>query len=382
MRYAIAGLFALVVVGALAAIKWAQISTLIAYAEDVERAGPQPEAVGASVAREEVWPETLEAVGTVTSGRDVAIRTEVPGVVTRIGFESGERVREGTLLVELDASVERADLDAAIAAERLARVTESRMAELEARGVASREEHDRAIADLGTTRARVDALRATIAKKRIRAPFTGRVGIRDVNVGQYLEVGTTITSIAGETGALVDFTLPQEQVPLVTPGLAVRIRFGDRAFEGAVLALEPRVEPTTRANALRAEITSDDDGVLRPGMFVDVEVLLPTEERVVVVPQTAIVHAPYGDSVFVLEDRPPRAPGAARTPDGRPVYIARQTFVRTGRARGDFVAIVAGVSAGQQVVTAGAFKLQNGSPVYVTDRAVPDPELDPRPEYR
>src|SRR5690606_28200975 len=117
------------------------------------------------------------------------IRTEVPGVVTRLGFESGERVREGELLVELDASVELADLDAAIAAERLARVTERRMAELEARGVASREEHDRAVADLGTTSARAEALRATIAKKRIRAPFSGRVGIRAVNVGQYLEVG-------------------------------------------------------------------------------------------------------------------------------------------------------------------------------------------------
>lgn len=381
-RYAIAGLVVLVIVGALAAVKLSQIATLIAYAEEGERRGPPPEAVGAAVAREQVWPETLEAVGTVTSGRDVAIRTEVPGVVARVGFESGESVREGELLVELDASVERADLAAAIAAERLARATARRAHELAERGVVSEEERDRAEADLATTSARVAGLRATIAKKMIRAPFAGRVGIREVNRGQLVEVGTTITAIGAGAGALVDFSLPQEDVSRIAPGVPVELRFGERTFTGTLSALEPRVDPATRAIGLRAEVRDDDEGLLRPGMFVDVSVLLPQQERVVVVPHTAIVHAPYGDSVFVLEDRPARAPGPARTAEGAPIRIARQTFVRTGRSRGDFVAVLAGVRAGQEVVTAGAFKLTNGAPVYVTEEGVPSPELRPRPESR
>ncbi|WP_053238565.1 efflux RND transporter periplasmic adaptor subunit [Sandaracinus amylolyticus] len=380
MRRGVAALVVLLVIlalGGIAGIKWSQITTIIAHAQDMERQGPPPEAIGAAVAEEQVWPQTAHAVGTVASNRDVAIANELPGVVARIAFDSGDAVRAGDLLVQLDVSVERANLDAAIANERLARVTADRAHQLVARGVASEQEGDNAEANAASAAAQVESLRATIERKTVRAPFDGRVGIRAVRLGQYLQPGTTVTTIAGEDATYVDFTLPQELLPALQVGMRAEVRgAGEReTLAGEVAAIEPSVDPTTRTVGLRAIVRTGQEQ-LRAGMFVDVDVVLPQRESVVAVPSTAIVHAPYGDSVYLLE------PSDRRTPDGQPILVARQTFVRLGEQRGDFVAITQGVEPGRQVVSAGAFKLRNNAPVIITEDAAPQPELAPRPVSR
>lgn len=330
MRYAVALVLVLVIVGVLAAIKGSQIATLMNAGEEAERQGPPPEAVGVAIIERQVWDATLAAVGTVGSGRDIAIRTEVPGVVSRIGFESGARARRGEVLVQLDASVEQADLRAAEAAERLARVTAERIRRLVERNAMAEAERDRGDADAATAAARVASLRATIAKKTIRAPFDGTLGAREVNVGEVIEVGAMLTSIGGEEqGVYVDFTLPQGRLPELSEGMPVRVEMRDemgdesRSFEGSLAAIEPAVNVSTRAVGLRA-VVQDAEGVLRPGMFVDVHVVQPQRPIVLAVPATAIVHAAYGDSIFLLEDREPGTPGMSETPDGRPIRIARQ----------------------------------------------------------
>ncbi|UJR84820.1 efflux RND transporter periplasmic adaptor subunit [Sandaracinus amylolyticus] len=380
MRRGIVALVVLVVLavlGGIAGIKWSQITTLIAHAQDMERRGPPPEVVGATVAEQQVWPQMAHAVGTVASNRDVAIANELPGVVARIAFDSGASVRAGDLLVQLDVSVEAANLEAAIANERLARVTAGRAQQLVARGVASEQEGDNAEASAASAAAQVASLRATIERKTVRAPFDGRVGIRAVRLGQYLQPGTTVTTIAGEDATYVDFTLPQELLPVLRVGMPVEVHPGGErdVLAGEVAALEPSIDPTTRAVGLRAIVRSGED-LLRPGMFVDVDVVLPQRDAVVAVPSTAIVHAPYGDSLYVLED------SGRRTADGQPIQIARQTFVRTGEQRGDFVAVTQGVEPGRRVVSAGAFKLRNNATVIVTEDAGPQPELAPRPVSR
>jgi membrane fusion protein (multidrug efflux system) len=238
-------------------------------------------------------------------------------------------------------------------------------------------------AQLKTATTDMAALRAQVERKVIRAPFRGRLGIRAVNVGQYLNPGTTVTTLDAMGGTFVDFSLPQEELATVSVGLPVRVRMegAKEALDGTISAVDPTVDPTTRNVKIRAAIP-ELPGSPRPGMFVTVQVIKPSKAGVVAVPATAIVHASYGDSVFVLEDKKPGSPGMDTTPMGKPVKIARQQFVRTGVARGDFIAINKGVSPGQQVVSAGAFKLRNNSPVYVDNSVQAKPQLAPNPPNR
>lgn len=382
MRYAVViGL--VVVLGSLAAIKWSQITTLIAFAQDADRAGPPPEAVAATDATSEVWQETIRAVGTVASNEQVTISNEVPGVVERVAFESGARVREGDVLVVLDARLERAELATAVAAAELAESTAARTRHLARQGAVAADVLDRAEAEREAANARVAMLRAQVAKKTLRAPFSGRLGIRSVNPGQYLAPGTTVTELGSSEEMFVDFTLSQEELSEVAVGMPVRVRLeGSISVEGAIAALAPNVSASTRAGRLRAAVEDGEDR-LRAGMFVDVEIVLSDRSEVVAVPATAIVHAPYGDSVYVVQDRDPAAPGPRETPQGEPIWTARQQFVRTGERRGDFIEIERGLEPGQRVVSAGAFKLRNGSPIYLTAIGQPPtPELDAKPENR
>jgi membrane fusion protein (multidrug efflux system) len=217
----------------------------------------------------------------------------------------------------------------------------------------------------------------------VRAPFSGRLGIRAINLGQYLTPGTGITTLEAIDSVFVDFTVPQQRLADVLEGTPVRVSLQTKNWQlqGSIAAVDPSIDATTRAVRLRATVPNGKEK-LRPGMFVDVAVLLPKKTAYVTVPATAIVHAPYGDSVFVVEDKKPDEPGMRQTPDGKPVMAARQRFVRLGARRGDFVAILQGVQAKEQVVIAGAFKLRNGSPVFVSDVALPRPELEPRPQNR
>lgn len=378
----IVGIF--VVIGTLTALKGAQIGMLIGFGKQAEKDGPPPEAVSTAVAEEQAWEGTLSAVGSIASTKGVALAADAPGVVTRIHFDSGATVKQGQVLVEIDANVERAQLASAIARKELATTTIARTRALASKGAISQAQLDADEAALRTATTDVEGLQAQIAKKTIRAPFAGKLGIRSVNLGQYLQPGTPVTVLETIDALHVDFSLPQEQLARVAVGQPVRVTLEGTAaspLAGTIAAVDPTVDATTRTIKLRADVAAKTDA-LRPGMFVRVEVILPEKTKSVIVPATAVVHAPYGDSVFVVEPRKSDAPGVATTPDGKPVKVARQQFVRIGDARGDFASVLEGVKPSEEIVSAGAFKLRNNAPVVVDNTKQPAPKLDPHPENR
>lgn len=384
MRWILTILGIVVTIGALAAVKGAQIGKLMDYGAQAEKNGPPPEAVATAIADEQAWEGTLTAVGSVATAKGVALAADVAGVVTRVAFESGETVKQGQILVELDAKVERAQLASALARKELATTTIGRTRALAAKGAISQSQLDADEAALQTATTDVEALQAQVAKKTIRAPFAGKLGIRSVNLGQYLQPGTPVTVLETIDAVHVDFSLPQQRLAEVSVGQPVRITLegsGTAPLDGTIAAVDPTVDAVTRTIKLRADVKNETEG-LRPGMFVQVTVVMPDKQKAVTVPATAVVHAPYGDSVFVVEERKADTPGAATTPDGKPVKLARQQFVRVAASRGDFVALLDGVKKGEEVVSAGAFKLRNGATIFVDNTKQPVPQLDPKPENR
>jgi len=380
MRYVIAILGLIAVLGSLAGLKASQISMLINKGKEMQKAGPPPEVVATAEAKSETWESTIAAVGSVASVKGVALSNDAPGVVAAIRFDSGQKVKQGQVLVELDTSVERAQLASVQAKKRLAEVSLARTQKLVSSGAETQAQLDSDDAGLKGLTADEAALQAQIARKVVKAPFAGRLGIRAVNLGQYLNPGTTLTVLESAETTSVDFNLPQQDLTKVREGTAVRVlQEGDGKLigEGKVSAIDPSVTSTTRTVRIRAAVP-DQEQKLRPGMFVQVQVVLPEQRTVVAVPQTAIVHAAYGDSVFIAE---PKA-DAAGAPGGKAPLTARQQFVRLGEERGDFVAILDGVSAGQQVVTSGAFKLRNNASVMVNNEVDLKPETSPHPPNR
>jgi membrane fusion protein (multidrug efflux system) len=384
VRYLISILALLAIVAALAGVKAAQISTLVNMGKQAQKAGPPPETVATSIAQKQTWEGALAAVGSVTAAKGVAVSNEVAGTVSRILFDSGATVREGQVLVELDTSVERAQLATARARLELARVTAKRTQSLLASDSISKAQADSDDAQLKTSMTDADALEAQIARKTVRAPFAGRLGIRLVNRGQYLAAGTAVTTLEAIDTVYVDFSLPQQQLPDLKVGMPVRVTIESTQGapqDGVIAAIDPAIDATTRTIKLRASVPNMQEK-LTPGMFARVEVVLPQKGSVVAVPATAIIHAPYGDSVFLVEDKKDDAGQLVVGPDGKPTKAARQQFVRLGDERGDFVAINDGVTAGQEVVTGGAFKLRNGSNITVNNQLKVVPQLSPHPENR
>lgn len=384
LRYGLVVAGLLLLVGVLGGLKYCQISKLMANAERMAAAGPPPEVVGSARARARSWESTLSAVGSLTGAETVAVSNDAPGIVGRIRFESGQMAKRGRILVELDARAERAQRTTAVARRDLARINAKRAEGLfHQYGAIPREEMEQNETALETASSQVAEVEAQIERKMIRAPFDGRLGIRAVNIGQYLNPGTTITTLDAVGHLFVDFALPQQVHADVAVGQPVRVELAgsSQVVVGRLDAIDPTLDDATRNVRLRGTIP-DLGGVLRPGMFVRVSVVLPARADVVVVPQTAVVHASYGDSVFIVEPKPPGSSGMSTTPDGKPVRIARQQFVRLGPTRGDFVAIARGVKAGQEVVDAGAFKLRNGAPIVVDNRVKPQPQETPHPENR
>ncbi|MGE0871029.1 MAG: efflux RND transporter periplasmic adaptor subunit [Kofleriaceae bacterium] len=372
----------LVILGALAGVKFWQISSLIAMGEQAEKAGPPPESVSTDKVISTVWDRTISAVGTVTGVNSVTVANEAAGVVTKINFESGDMVKRGEVLAELDVGAEQAQLASAIARRDLRRLNVRRSRKLVASGALARATLDEEETQLASAEREVEALRAGVNNKRVRAPFAGKTGIRAISVGQFLAPGTTVTTVESTGGVYVDFSVPQGQREQIGTGNTVRISVrGEQVAEGTITAIDPQLDPATRNLRVRATVPEPGDR-LRSGMFVSVSVVLPERKPALIIPQTAVVHAPYGDSVFIVEKKPPGSPGMTTTPDGRPVAIARQQFVKLGDTRGDFVAITEGIKEGQQVVSAGAFKLRNNSPVVVDNSVKPKPQLDPKPENR
>jgi membrane fusion protein (multidrug efflux system) len=386
MRYLIAVLGVLLLAAGLAGVKGKQISTLIGMGKQFEKSGPPPEAVSTSVAQSQSWEGTLSAIGSVTTRRGVAISNDAPGVVLAIRFESGAVVRQGQVLVELDSRVERAQLASARARNELADTSAKRTRALVATNAIPTSQLDNDESALKGAAADVGALEAQIERKIVRAPFAGKLGIRQVNIGQYLNPGTTITELESSDSNFVDFTLPQQELESLSLGTKVRVSVTDddasAPLEGVIAALEPDVDQTTRTIKARASLPNAPDAP-RPGTFVNVSVLLPQKADVVAIPATGVVHASFGDSVFIVEDAKDASGNVVTGPDGKPVNAVRQQFVRLGQARGDFIAITNGVKAGQEVVTAGAFKLRNGGHVTIDNSSVKlNPQLSPHPENR
>jgi membrane fusion protein (multidrug efflux system) len=359
------------VAGALAAVKIMQIKSMIAFGASYT---PPPETISSAVAHEENWQDTLTAVGSVNAAQGVIVSPEIAGTVTEIAFESGATVNQGDLLIKLDASSEEAQLRAAEAQAQLAKLNLDRTQKLRADSTVSQSELDQADATLKQNQANVDAIQATIDKKTIRAPFAGRLGIRLINLGEQLDVGKGIVSLQALTPVYVDFSLPQQNLSQLATGLVVQVTsdsYPGTNFSGELNAINPDLNAMTRSVQLRAKFENADQ-MLRPGMFVHVAVILPQAEAVLTVPATAVLSAPFGDSVYLIE--PQVANGVTN-------LVAQQKLIRTGRMHGDFVSVESGLKAGDRVVTSGLFKLHNGSTVQENNAATnsPQPSLHPTP---
>ncbi len=357
-----------VFVGALGFVKFKQIQFAIAQGSSFQ---PPPEAVTTIVAKEENWPTTLNAIGTMAAVRGVTISADLPGTVERILFDSGQAVREGEVLAILDTRQEQAQLAASEAQSELARLTYDRMKGLLDDRIVSKAEFDQATAGHRQADAQVREARAAIDRKTIRAPFSGILGIRQVNLGQYLAGGEALVTLQALNPIYVNFGVPQQSAGQVPVGREVRLT-ADGApgveWTGRVTAIDSVVDEATRNIRVQATL-ANPDGRLRPGMFVQAEVALGPSRSIVALPASAISYAPYGDSVFVVTDM--------KTDDGRKYRGVRQQFVKLGPARGDLVAVVSGLNAGEEVVTSGAIKLRNGAAVLVNN--VVQPSTNPSP---
>lgn len=351
----------IVIVGGIAFVYIGMIRTLIAAGES--QAVP-PTAVTAMSLQQESWQPTLASVGSLTAVEGVTVAAQLDGTVTGLHFEPGAKVKAGDLLVQMDIGPELAQRAAAKAALHLAELNLKRSRELLQRNTISQSQLDTDLATEEQDEAQVENIQATIDKKTIRAPFAGQLGVRQVDLGQTLKAGDPIVSLQALDPLFVDFFLPQQQLRQISPGLPVKIAcdaFPGETFDGKITTISPDIDATTRNVHVQATLLNHRD-LLHPGMFVDVSVVLPRSETVLAIPQTAVLYAPYGNSVFVIED-------------GKAV----QKFVRLGITRGDYVEVVSGLKAGEQVVTSGAFKLQPGAPVLVNNALAPDAELNPKP---
>jgi membrane fusion protein, multidrug efflux system len=335
---------------------------------------PPPEAVTSVVAKQEQWPATMGVIGTMEAVHGVTVSADLPGSVEKINFASGQSVREGDVLVELDTRQERAQLAALEAQRDLARINYGRTQQLVKEGVISRLEYDQATAQQKATEANVAEIRATIERKTIRAPFSGILGIRKVNLGQYLAAGDAVVPLQSLNPIYVNVGLPQQSIGQVRVGRNLRITSEDlpgQVFTGRVTAIDSVVDQATRNIQVQATL-ANPEGKLRPGMFVQVEVVLGASRPVIALPASAISFAPYGDSVFIITD--------LKDQKGQTYRGVRQQFVKVEGSRGDQVAVVSGVNPGEEVVSSGVFKLRNGAAVQVNNKVQPENNPAPKPE--
>jgi membrane fusion protein, multidrug efflux system len=351
-----------------AAVKVLQIRSMINFGKTFV---PPPDSVSSAVAQEEKWQDTLSAVGSIDPQNGVTLASEVAGTVSEIAVADGSVVAKGDLLMRLDTSSEEAQLRSAEAQTELSRLNAERTRSLRADSTVSQSELDQAEATLKQNQANADVIRAAIEKKTIRAPFAGRLGLWLVNVGTTLDARKPLISLQSLTPVYADFSMPQQNLSQIKTGQPVQLTcdaYPDQKFDGLLTAINPDLDSTTRSVALRATLENTNQ-LLRPGMFVRVAVTLPQAEAVLAVPATAILSAPFGDSVYVIEQSTNSGGG----------LVVRQQFVRTGQSHGDFVSVVSGLKAGDKVVSAGLFKLRNGAPVTVNDDIMQKPSNTPHP---
>jgi membrane fusion protein (multidrug efflux system) len=362
----------LVMIGILGGIKGLQINRMIATGS---QSAPPPETVTTAVVRSESWESLITSVGSLEAVQGVMLTAELPGKVVRIAFEPGTKVKAGDLLLQQDVSSEEAQLRAAEATVALTKLELERSRKLLTKKAVAQAKYDSDDAQYKQAVAQIDGIRATIRKKTIRAPFAGSLGIRLVNLGQILNEGEPIVSLQTVDPIFVNFSLPQQQLAQVKPGLKVRVTadaLSGQAIEGEITAISPEVDVATRNIRVQATVANSQER-LRPGMFVNVDVVLPSREEVLVIPTTAVLYAPYGDTVFVVHEK--------ETEKGvQPAEVVQQKIVQLGEKRGDFVALVSGLNKGETVVSTGVFKLRNDQAVVVDNALAPVFKLAPQPD--
>jgi membrane fusion protein, multidrug efflux system len=359
------------VVAVLGGIKGLQIDRMIAHGKQMV---PPPEAVTTATATLQSWESLITAVGSLSAVQGVIVSAELTGKVSQIAFTAGASVKAGELLVRQDTSSEEAQLRSAEAAAALARLNLDRLSKLLGEKTISQSQFDNSEAAYKQAVAQADTMRAAIAKKTIRAPFSGRLGIRQINLGQVIKEGQSIVSLQALDPIFVDFSLPQQNLPQLKPGLAVRVTtdaLPGEVVQGRITAINPQVEAATRTISVQATVANPDER-LRPGMYVNVAVVMPSARQVLAIPAPAVLYAPYSDSVFVVEERPDPAGGPS-------ALTVRQQFAKLGERQGDFVAVLSGLKAGDTVVSTGVFKLRNGQAVTVQNALSPEFKLHPKP---
>jgi membrane fusion protein, multidrug efflux system len=360
------------VLGPLALVRGLQIRAMMAAGQN---AGMPPQTVTATQVTAENWENSISATGSLAAVRGVTVGAELGGKVVKIAFESGATVNAGDVLVELDTTTEQAQLRAAEATAALAKANLERARELRQSSTNSPAELDAADAQAKQAAAQADNIRAAIAKKTVRAPFSGRLGLRLVNLGQILKEGEPITSLQTLDPIYVNFSLPQQKLSNISTDQTVRMKVDaapGEIFEGKITAISPEVDTATRNVRVQATVANRDQK-LRGGMYATVEIVLPTRESVLAIPATAVLYAPYGDSVFVIEEK-------KNEKTGQMEKVLRQQLVRLGGTRGDFVAVVDGLKPGDTIVTSGVFKLHAGMPVVIDNALAPKAELEPKPK--
>jgi len=358
-------------VGGLGFAKFKQVEFAIAQGASFQ---PPPTAVTTVVAQREAWPSTVSVIGTVAAIEGVTVSADLPGTIDKIHFESGQSVREGDVLVELDTRQERAQLASLEAQRDLAKVNYQRAQQLVKAGVIAQSDYDSATAQQKATEAQVGDIRAAIARKTIHAPFSGALGIRQVSLGQYLAAGQAIVSLQSLDPIYVNFGVPQQDTGKVVLGHVVRVTNSDLpgiGFTGRITALDSVISEQTRNIQVQATLTNKGNK-MRPGMFVQVEMPMGEARQVVPLPASAINYAPYGDSVFVVADM--------KDAKGNTYRGVRQQVVKIEGTRGDQVGVISGVNPGDEVVSSGVFRLRNGASVQVNNTVKPSNNPNPKPE--
>lgn len=363
----------LVVAAIVGAIVYTKLGQFQAMGDAQKTMVIPPETVNAADAKQMTWEQTLESTGTLAAVQGVVVSAEAGGRVKRIGFEAGVTVKAGDVLLELDTASEDAQLASARSSLALAQSNLSRTRRLAKRQLVSRAEVDNAAAQAKAARAQVNVVQASIKRKSVVAPFDGQLGLRQVNLGQILREGDPIVSLQTMDPIHADFSIPQQYLHELKPGMPVRLTTDaapGKVFNGELLAISPQVDPVTRNIKVQAQLANPEN-LLRAGMFARIEVLLPEQQQVVAIPSTAIQYATFGDSVFVIK--------AEKSDNGEEKLVLEQRFVRLGQARGDFMAIVEGLEDGDRVVSSGVFKLRTGMTVVIDNTLAPKPSVNPRP---
>jgi membrane fusion protein (multidrug efflux system) len=361
----------------LAGIKTYQILSAISQAK---LHGPPPEAVATALAKRQSWRHEFSTVGSFAAVKGATLSTQEGGIVTKIAFDSGQRVEQGTLLIELDRSVEEANLTGALARLESAKQSLKRAAALKTQSALSSATFEDSESRFKQAEAEVRSIRGIIERKTIFSPFAGRVGIRGVNLGQYVNPGTPVVPLYTLNPIHFNFSVPQQIAPqLRDSGERVEITvdaFPGRTFEGRVVAVNPNINEVSRSVDIQARLDNDSEELL-PGMFGKLRMEIGRQRELVVVPLTAVQYAPYGDLVYVVEKEGSSEQGE-HNPAIKLTRSVRQQIVQLGERRGDYVGVIKGINEGDEVVTLGAFKLRPGAKVIISEGQGPPASLDPQ----